>query len=69
MLGAVNWETGGHKNIHIISLLKQTEAQKHFLNPSSHLEGRDAGVGAILVDLVHGSLQSDSLLGEILQVL
>lgn len=34
----------------------------------SHLQGHDAGSGAVLVDLVHGSLQSHSLLGEILQV-
>lgn len=34
----------------------------------SHLQGHDAGSGAVLVDLVHGSLQSHSLLGQILQV-
>lgn len=34
-----------------------------------HLERRDAGAGAILVDLVHGPLQSNSLLGEVLEVL
>lgn len=49
--------------------MKQMEAQKHVLFRSSHLEGRDAGVGAVLVDLIHGSLQSYSLLGQILQVL
>lgn len=29
----------------------------------SHLEWHDAGVGAVLVDLIHGSLQSYGLLG------
>ncbi len=50
---------------------KQMEAEnkKHVSARSSHLEGRDAGVGAVLVDLIHGSLQGHSLLGEILQVL
>lgn len=34
-----------------------------------HLERRDAGIGAVLVDLVHGPLQRHRLLGEILEVL
>lgn len=35
----------------------------------SHLEGHDAGVGAVFVDLVHGSLESHGLLRQVLQVL
>jgi len=34
-----------------------------------HLERCDAGIGAVLVDLVHGPLQRHRLLGEILEVL
>lgn len=47
----------------------EAEKKNHVSAQSSHLEGRDAGVGAVLVDLIHGSLQSHSLLGEILQIL
>lgn len=71
MLGAVNWETGGNKKKNIASLLNgrdETDARR-VLTQSSHLQGHDAGVGAVLIDLIHGSLQSYSLLGEILQVL
>lgn len=35
----------------------------------TNLEGHDAGVGAVLVDLIHGSLQGHGLLREVLQVL
>lgn len=34
-----------------------------------YLKGHNAGVRAIFVDLIHGSLQSYSLLREILQIL
>lgn len=33
-----------------------------------YLKGHNAGVRAIFVDLIHGSLQSYSLLSEILQI-
>lgn len=73
MLGAVNCKKkeGGNKNI--ASLLNDWEERdwstKTCQNRASHLERHDAGVGTVLVDLIHGSLQSYSLLGEILQVL
>lgn len=36
---------------------------------ASHLQWHDAGVGAVLVNLIHCSLQRHRLLGEVLQVL
>lgn len=45
------------------------QTQRPRASTAGHLQGHDAGVGAVLVDLVHGSLQCHSLLGEVLQVL
>lgn len=47
--------------------MRQTQQPR--VPAASHLQGHDAGIGAILVDLVHGPLQCHSLLGEVLQVL
>ena len=48
------------------ALIRSADTAQFFMG---HLERRDAGVGAILVDLIHGPLQSHGLLGEILEVL
>ena len=35
----------------------------------TYLEWHDTGVGTVLVDLVHGSLEGHCLLGKVLQIL